>query len=146
MGELRVSAPGDNTPHGNGSGVMPCGVAVKVELGGGVSAPGHHADDLEWHGAAEPDEYRKVALTEEKLVCLKLYHVAIGSHPHDEYAAEHVKWAELSVCGEPETIDSNCTHPDVGTPNACMSGCGHVRPDIGMTDLPPEVGEPACIA
>lgn len=63
-GEFRVSASGDNTPHGNGPGKAPCCV-VLAEYG--VMAPGHHADDLECHGAAEPDENYKVALTAEKL-------------------------------------------------------------------------------
>lgn len=55
-----------------------------------------------------------MALTEEKLVCLKLNHVAFGSHPHDECAAETVVNSVFLVCGEHETIDANCVHSDVG--------------------------------
>lgn len=79
-------------------------------------APGHRAKDLECPGATDPDSEGCVSLTEEKLKILKLSHVAIGSHPHDNDATKTVKVAKLLLCGESETIDANNVHSICGDP------------------------------
>lgn len=108
--------------------------------------PGHPACDFREHGAAEPDENGKVSLTEEKLEYFKSNHVAFGSHPHDNDAAETVCNAKLLVRGETETILTNNEHSCRGMSTAEMSGRGPVRSDIGNYDVSSDVVDPAVVA
>ncbi len=104
--DIARSAPGDNTPYGNGP-ILSSILVAEVVSNNRVMTPGHYANDLQCHGTVEPDVQGCRSLTEEKFSKFKSNHVAAGSHPHFNDAADTVSITCFSVCGEPETIIAN---------------------------------------